>query len=528
MQETNISINEIIMYLRKSRSDDPYMTVEEVLARHERQLQDYALSSFGSTIPEERIFREVVSGETIADRPVMQSVMKYLESGQIKGVLVIEPQRLSRGDLEDCGRIINAFRYTNTLVLTPPKTYDLSDEYDRKFFEMELTRGNDYLEYTKKILNRGRLASVKQGNYIGSVAPYGYRKIKTGSGKDTAHTLEIVPEQADAVRMMAQLYLAGNGFTRIAAHLDSLGIKPLKSDHWSPAAISDILSNPVYIGMIRWNHFKTIKTMQNGQIVKSRPTNHGTDYILVPGKHPAILDQETFYAIAERRGKSPKVKRDHELRNPFAGLVYCGTAGCGRSMALKQFTNYRSKVPRRSESMICPNQRICHTKSVQYSAFVKRVKEILSKTVDDFEIKLQNDEGNIVRIHENIIRNLEQDLLKLKDKDLRQKDAYEDGIYTKEEYASRNAKLQEQICEVQLSIQRAKNTMPPEVDYQERVSRFSDCLSKFEDTDISASEMNLLLKSCIEKIIYHNSSESKPGIGRFVANPFELDIYLRL
>lgn len=268
--------------------------------------------------------------------------------------------------------------------------------------------------------------------------------------------------------------------------------------------------------------------MQNGQIVKSRPTNHGTDYILVPGKHPAILDQETFYAIAERRGKSPKVKRDHELRNPFAGLVYCGTAGCGRSMALKQFTNYRSKVPRRSESMICPNQRICHTKSVQYSTFVKRVKEILSKTVDDFEIKLQNDEGNIVRIHENIIRNLEQDLLKLKDKDLRQKDAYEDGIYTKEEYASRNAKLQEQICEVQLSIQRAKDTMPPEVDYQERVSRFSDCLSKFEDTDISASEMNILLKSCIEKIIYHNSSESKPGIGRFVANPFELDIYLRL
>ena len=44
MQETNISINEIIMYLRKSRSDDPYMTMEEVLARHERQLQEYALS----------------------------------------------------------------------------------------------------------------------------------------------------------------------------------------------------------------------------------------------------------------------------------------------------------------------------------------------------------------------------------------------------------------------------------------------------------------------------------------------------
>ena len=154
-------LSNIIIYLRKSRSDDPYMSVEEVLAKHETQLQEYAASVFGTPVPEEQIFREVVSGETIADRPVMKEVMKLLELGNIKGVLVIEPQRLSRGDLEDCGRIINVFRYTNTLVITPPKTYDLSNEYDRKFFEMELTRGNDYLEYTKKILNRGRIAAVK-------------------------------------------------------------------------------------------------------------------------------------------------------------------------------------------------------------------------------------------------------------------------------------------------------------------------------------------------------------------------------
>ena len=63
--------------------------------------------------------------------------------------------------------------------------------------------------------------------------------------------------------------------------------------------------------------------MQNGQIVKSRPTNHGTDYILVPGKHPAILDQETFYAIAERRGKSPKVNAimNCETRSPGWSIV---------------------------------------------------------------------------------------------------------------------------------------------------------------------------------------------------------------
>ena len=125
-----ILLENLIMYLRKSRSDDISMSVEDVLAKHEHILQEYCEREFGARLPENKIFREVVSGETIADRPVMKEIMKLLETGTIKGVLVVEPQRLSRGDLEDCGKIINTFRYTETLIITPPKTYDLSNEYD--------------------------------------------------------------------------------------------------------------------------------------------------------------------------------------------------------------------------------------------------------------------------------------------------------------------------------------------------------------------------------------------------------------
>ena len=147
-----MEINEknVIMYLRKSRADDSAQQVCEVLAKHELQLQDYAVREFGKKISEEHICREVVSGETIDDRPVMKKVLHMLESQIYAGVLVIEPQRLSRGDLLDCGRVINTFRYTNTAVITPTKIYNLCDEYDRRFFEMELMRGNDYLEYSKR------------------------------------------------------------------------------------------------------------------------------------------------------------------------------------------------------------------------------------------------------------------------------------------------------------------------------------------------------------------------------------------
>ncbi|MGN0348189.1 MAG: recombinase family protein, partial [Roseburia sp.] len=82
-------IFDYIIYLRKSRSDNPDMTVEEVLYKHESILQEYAMNKFGGEIPEEHIYREIVSGETIADRPVMKQIMRLIETHSIKGVLVV-------------------------------------------------------------------------------------------------------------------------------------------------------------------------------------------------------------------------------------------------------------------------------------------------------------------------------------------------------------------------------------------------------------------------------------------------------
>ena len=50
-------VKRILMYLRKSRAEE-HETVEEVLSRHEKQLQECALRQFGAVIPEENIYRE--------------------------------------------------------------------------------------------------------------------------------------------------------------------------------------------------------------------------------------------------------------------------------------------------------------------------------------------------------------------------------------------------------------------------------------------------------------------------------------
>jgi len=117
--------DEILVYLRKSQSDDPSLTVEEVLERHESIIRDWIDRNLDAPIPEENWYREVVSGETIAGRPEVQKILRRMESPKIKAVLCVEVQRISRGDLEDCGRIIKLFRFTHTKFITPYKTYDL-------------------------------------------------------------------------------------------------------------------------------------------------------------------------------------------------------------------------------------------------------------------------------------------------------------------------------------------------------------------------------------------------------------------
>ena len=173
---------EKVKYLRKSQADDPLLSVEEILAKHEQMLDEWVerFQPDGGPIPERNTFREVVSGETIAARPAMKELLRLIESPKIKAVLITEPSRLTRGDLEDIGYLVKILRYTNTIVITLNYAFDLNDERDRDQFERELMRGNEYLEYTKKIRLNGRIASVKNGNFM-VIVRFHIRKIRETS-----------------------------------------------------------------------------------------------------------------------------------------------------------------------------------------------------------------------------------------------------------------------------------------------------------------------------------------------------------
>jgi hypothetical protein len=491
--------DEILVYLRKSRSDDPLLSVEEVLARHEAILDEWAEKYIGEKIPEKNRYREVVSGETIADRPEMQTILKKIESPKIKAVLIVEVQRLSRGDLEDAGRIIKLFRYTNTLVITPPKAYDLKDEYDRDAFERELKRGNEFLEYTKKIMGRGKVVSVSQGNFIGSIPPYGYDRIVVMDGKRKCPTLAINEDEANVVRMIFDMYVNKDIRASTIAHtLDSLGIKPRNGSHWSAESIRNILANIHYIGKIKWDSRKRVSVVEDGEVIKTRPRNE--DFLIFEGKHDAIISEDLFNAAQEKTGKNPKVKKSSKIINPLAGLVYCR---CGRAVIMGRYASGSKYYP----CYVCRGQVYCGTGSCRTERLINAVADILRQHIADFELHIKNDCGDSIAVHENLIKTLEKKLKDINARELSQWEAQSDPDPTKRMphaiFVQLNEKLQKEKAEVEEALHQAYETVPQTVDYVNKVQTFQNALDALLDPDRDPAEKNRLLKDCIERIEYY-------------------------
>lgn len=506
MNETyrGLTADEIRAYLRKSRSDDALLTVEEVLAKHEAILDEWAENNVGGKIAEENKYREVVSGETIDDRPEMLKLLKEIESPRVKAILVVEVQRLSRGDLEDAGRLIKLLRYTNTLVITPQKTYDLRDDYDRDFFERELKRGNEFLEYQKKIMNRGRLLSVQQGNFIGSVAPYGYDKDTVMDGKRKCPTLKINEYEANIVRMIYDWYINENiGRTTIANRLDEMGAKPPRGKLWSPPALKDILTNIHYIGKVKWNFRKTVTIVEDGEIKHTRPKTNIGEYLIYDGKHPAIIDEEIFYKSVEKHGNNPRVRKNKGLRNPLAGLLYCK---CGRAMSLRTYKDKDGKE-RSAPRLLCDGQTKCNTGSCLYSEMIAKVKEVLRECINDFEVRINGDNKDARKLHANLIKDLEKKLVALDEKEISLWDKYTEEGMPKEIFDKLNEKLLREKEEINNALCKAKEAMPDPVDYEEKLRRFQEAYDALNNKDASANLVNKLLKACIERIEY---SRQKP------------------
>lgn len=519
-----LTIDEILFYLRKSQADDPLLTVEETLAKHEQMLDDRIeqLLPGQGKVAESNRYREVVSGETIDGRPELLALLRRIESPSIKAVAIVEPQRLSRGSLKDIGRLVEILRYSNTIIITRQHNYDLRDDRDREYFERELMRGNDYLEYYKRIQLNGRLLSVQNGNYLGTYPPYGYRKISYKEGKNDCYTLEPIPEEARIVKQIFEWYRDGYGSHTIAKKLNAMGVKTQRGNKWGAESLAKMRRNEHYIGLVVWNKRQNTRTIEDGEVKISRPMSD--EYLTFPGKQPAIIDRELWEQVQEIRGKIPRVRDKAKCVNPFAGLVTCK---CGYNMSMRVYKK-KDGSERNPPRLLCTNQADCGTASCLISEMTDAVVKILKDAIEDFELQIKASNSDIMERHKQLIAQQEKRLDELNKLELAQWDKYTKEGMPKHIFDQLNAQVLQDKEEVQQSLCLLRDNLPVPIDFAKKRVTFSKALEVLQDPDAPALEKNVLLKRCIDQIYYHRKKKTSGGKRWGAPEPMELDVHLRV
>jgi DNA invertase Pin-like site-specific DNA recombinase len=493
------------IYLRKSRADEELektLGQGETLARHRKVLLRLAKEE-SYTI--HKIHEELVSGEELFFRPAMLEVLKDVEAGLCEGVLVMDIQRLGRGDMEEQGIILKTFKKSNAKIITPKKTYDLNDEFDEEYSEFEAFMSRKEYKMINKRLQGGRTESVMEGNYIATRPPYGYDIVRIDK---KTRVLKPNPEQSKVIQMIFDWYVNQNmGCSKIGNELDRLGIKSYTGKKWDKSSITNYLKNPVYIGKIVWKKkcIRKSKTPGKKRDVYTRPQE---EWIISEGKHPAIIDESIFNKAQELLACKYHVpyQLENGVTNPLAGLLICDK--CGAKMI-------KRPVGKKPPRIMCPKN--CGQKS----NFFKSVEELILKELEEYYNNLLVDASNKktdiestveFSLLEKNIANLENESKTLEQQRVKTFDLLEQGIYDVATFTERSTSIQERLEVLQSSIGESKNqilqiksTNAVSTEYLTMLRSVLDAYYKID----SPEDKNLLLKSILIKVGYNKEPDAK-------------------
>lgn len=500
----NLPQGEYVIYLRKSRADlDAESRGEgETLAKHKSILLKLA-NSHKLNITE--IYEEIVSGERLSDRTEMLRLLDRINEDPPAGVLVVDQERLSRGNMQEQGFILETFRSNNVLIVTPYKVLDLNDESDEFQADVSALFARRELKMINRRLQRGRNLSAEEGNFISTRPPYGY---DIHFLEDGSRTLK-PNEQSDIVRMMFQWYDEGLSSTAIAEKLTEMRIPTyFGKEEWNFNVILQILKNPVYIGRIQFRKTsrKKINRIDKKYDIKKRPTDNIID---VQGKHPAIVDEELFRRVNIKLKENilVRAKRNFGMVNALAGLVRCGK--CGYMMVYK--VNSRNK----NIGYLKCNNHLCDTRLSRYDFIEEKILNFLSDWLKGMKLDIKARKPKIpnsVLVKEKLIHELNAQLKTFEEQRMKQFDLLEQGIYTQELFLERSKTLAARIEETTQRLEQLNVELKTEKERQHKqreiVPKVEQAI-KYYKSSRDIQKKNAVLKEIIHEVKYWKEKNQK-------------------
>lgn len=307
--------NKVGIYIRLSKEDldkDKILESESII--NQRKLIYKYAQDEGLDIKEEYV-DDGYSG-TNFDRPSFNRMINDIKKGNINVIITKDLSRLGR-DYVKTGYYMEDFfpkykvRYISILdgIDTRMDTVNNDIAPFKALFNDIVSK--DTSKKIKSILKNKK----EQGLFLGSKAPFGYRK-----SPNDKHKLEINKKESVIVKKIFDLSICGYSNNYIAKFLNDKHIPSPLGKLWSSSSVYNILNNHEYTGCLISNVWTNI-SYKNKSKVKRSPH----EWIILDNMHTPIITKEMFDKVKKRRKISPIKRCDKQL---LEGLVYCEECGC--------------------------------------------------------------------------------------------------------------------------------------------------------------------------------------------------------
>ncbi len=397
-------------------------------------LREYAKAN-NLTISHECI-DDGVTGTTLT-RPGLDYLRDLIAEGLIQGILILSPDRLSRTQAHQI-LLMDEFKKQNIQVFFTSQQFE-----DNAEGNLMLQIQAAVSEYERaKILDRtrrGRKYAVKNGQMLGSMAPYGYRFTPKREGKP-AHW-EIEPREIEIVHLIFDLYVNKRmKGTQIAKHLESEEIQTRSgTTKWWCSVVYRILKSEAYIGnayMYKNSYIEPLKTPKSkkyrkvkNSAQKIRPREEWISIPVTPTIEQSLWD--SAQALLKQNAHSA---RRHNNKNEYLmrGLVVCGLCGCMASGYVSNKSTFYSCGARRNKNIHSkPHDELIQ---VHHKPFDSKIWQGLTELLQDPENMMAQLEKRLERKKSarspiaNTDAKTDKDLEKLDVQEKRIIDAYREGI----------------------------------------------------------------------------------------------------
>lgn len=212
--------------------------------------------------------QEIKSGESLVNRPVMQSVLADIEAGRIQAIICQDLIRLSRDEDTIDGLIIRqTCRSNNVLVITQAKTYDFSNTSDDTSADFEFLVGKLQKRASNEQTLRGQKEKARQGGYLGGPPPFGYKLVYEiiNENEKPKADLAIDEKSRETIEKLFEIYIE-HGASGGAKELNRLGYRKPGNKLFLEKDLRRIVEKPIYAGFITWGRNSQSRRLKDFEV----------------------------------------------------------------------------------------------------------------------------------------------------------------------------------------------------------------------------------------------------------------------